>query len=211
MRLLKECMVSLVNELSLSGVAAQPPEPDIGSAAVRLGRYGWVAARMFETVGAWVASTPEPEVKVFFGTVTAEWAWHAELWRERLPELREIDRSALLVSPGAAADRVFALLEGLEATASRLAGLDALCARLEVIFTIHEQAADTVRDAPTLRTLRLVQSDLASSRAKIAELQETLVTPDTLDGEIAEEIRALDTQLEQTIEAICAKSPPVRA
>ena len=47
----------------------------------------WIAVEelLFETLGRWARELPDPAVKRLFGTWCHRHAWHAELWRGRLP------------------------------------------------------------------------------------------------------------------------------
>mgnify|MGYP003403007899 CR=1 FL=1 len=53
----------------------------------RIGHHAWIEMRLFETVGAWVASVSEPEVKALLAAQSHHHAWHAELWHGLLPGL----------------------------------------------------------------------------------------------------------------------------
>jgi hypothetical protein len=63
--------------------------------ARRAGHYRWVELRLFEVLGGWVAGVPEVELKPWLSTRSYRHAWHAELWEQRLPELRGMDRDQL--------------------------------------------------------------------------------------------------------------------
>ena len=47
----------------------------------------WIAVEelLFETLGRWARELPDPSIKRLFGTWCHRHAWHAELWRDRLP------------------------------------------------------------------------------------------------------------------------------
>ena len=57
---------------------------DLGRRARR-----WIAVEelLFETLGRWARKLPDPAVKRLFGTWCHRHAWHAELWRDRLPSV----------------------------------------------------------------------------------------------------------------------------
>ena len=53
--------------------------------ARRIARARWLEERCFEVLGGWVASTPEPEVKLVLARQSHHHAWHAELFERVLP------------------------------------------------------------------------------------------------------------------------------
>ena len=67
---------------------------DVEESARRVGIYKWIEMRLFETLGGWVATVPELDVKLVLGRHCYHHAWHAELWDKRLPELREMNTDA---------------------------------------------------------------------------------------------------------------------
>jgi hypothetical protein len=42
---------------------------------------------LFRTLGAWVADEPDPSRQRWFATAAHRHAWHAELWRQRRPQI----------------------------------------------------------------------------------------------------------------------------
>ena len=47
----------------------------------------WIAVEdlLFETLGRWARVLPEPTIKQVMATWCHRHAWHAEVWRDRLP------------------------------------------------------------------------------------------------------------------------------
>jgi hypothetical protein len=128
----------------------------------------WIAVEdlLFEALGRWSRELPgAPAARRAFGTWCGRHAWHAELWRERLPAGPGHDggddveawiaplRNAL-DDVGTAAEAVAAL------TASVLPALDAAVAE-------HRDAVDPLLDGPTARVLDLVAADLTSERVDL--------------------------------------------
>ena len=74
-----------------------PGSFDVAETARRVGNYKWTEMKLFEALGGWVATVPELDVKMRFGTHCYHHAWHAELWHKRLPELREMKPERLTV------------------------------------------------------------------------------------------------------------------
>ena len=160
-----------------SGVSG--PDPDIASTITRLGAYVWIEARLFEVVGGWVTSTPEPAVTVYFGALTAEIAGHAQLWHERLPQLREVSRESLVVAPGPRSVAAMDALALVEGSVPRLEALGLIADHLLGLYAGHERHASPVRDAPMLRTVTIVSADHRAMAHAASALRKTLVTEGT--------------------------------
>ena len=171
--------------------AVPGPAPDIASAITRLGSYVWIEARLFEVVGAWVTTTPEPAAKVYFGAVTTELAGHAQLWHERLPQLREVSRESLIVAPGSRSVAVMDALASIDGTVLRLEALAAVVDHLLGVYAGHERDASVVRDAPMLRTVAIVCADHRAMTRSAPALCKTLVTEDTTGTPRSDQMLAL--------------------
>jgi hypothetical protein len=133
---------------------------DITEAARRVGALAWTEQRLFEVVGGWVASTPEPDVKLLFARASRHHGDHALALAAVLPDTRDHDPVAL-VAP--ADDDPSGGLGG-DTTDVRL---DALV----VVLSRHVEAIDgfvtdtaPIRDGPALRVVGLV---VAEDRAEI--------------------------------------------
>lgn len=158
-----------------------PATFDVAETARRAGRAVWVEQLMFEVLGRWVAVTPEPHVKQRFAVECHRHAWHAELWRERLPELEETPPDHMTAHPGAAmaefADALDA--DGLD-TLERLVGV-ARVLLPHCISAYSHQLHNTSRvtDAPTARVLDLVVADeIEDWRLGELLMQSVLTTPE---------------------------------
>jgi hypothetical protein len=130
--------------------------------ARRLGAQRWVALRLFETLGGWLATTPEPTVKAMFATHCHHHAWHAELLHARLPNLNGAGVAGFTAPPpdGPLAAEVDALAQAAT-TADRLhAVYGVLLPALIAECTAHLEATNAITDGPTARVLTLVQRDL---------------------------------------------------
>jgi hypothetical protein len=148
---------------------------DLHATARRAGAARWLDARLFEVVGGWVASVPEPAVKIAFSTQAAHHGWHATLWAERLPSLHDVDPGDwVAAAPGV--EPALARLSEATGTVERLVGMHrVLLPRLAAAHAEHFEAASPVADGPTLRTLRLVlQDELEDQRAGERLLQSLL-------------------------------------
>ena len=159
-------------------------DPTDGTGAVPLvdlarivGGYRWIEARLFEVVGGWVSSTEEPGVKVLLDAHARQHAWHAELWTQRLPHLRELDVDELTAPATPELGGVLDRVGSLPTTVERVAALHrVLVPRLVVAYEAHLAVTTAVTDAPVTRALELVLHDERRAwRAGEAALQGLLV------------------------------------
>jgi hypothetical protein len=143
------------------------PVMDIHEAARRVGALAWTEQRLFEVVGTWVASTPEPEAKLLFARLSRYHGDHALALAAVLPDTRDHDPSQL-VTPGG--DDTTARLDAAAATPERLAGLVEVVT--EQVTTLDLLLADgsPVRDGPALRVARLVRDEDAAEVEAVAAL-----------------------------------------
>jgi hypothetical protein len=142
-----------------------------------IGSHRWCEARLFEILGSWVASTPEIEAKLLLDRHGQHHAWRADQWWDRLPVLADVDRDALvvpLVPHGAAAADYLA---GLEGTVPRLAAVYRMSLpRLVAAYQHHRSRANPASDAAVIRTLDLLQRDVANDWQEGELLLQDLVT-----------------------------------
>jgi hypothetical protein len=169
---------------------------DVESAARRLGHYKWFEMRLFEVLGRWTALTPEHDVKARLGRNSAHHAWHAELFHRRLPELADLHPAGLTVPPNEAmAEFVEALSAPTDpgSTLERLVGVYRVAVPWAAsAYTFHLHRASGVADAPTMRSLELVLTDLtADVRDGEMLVQSFLIGPDDVDRAV-EHQRALE-------------------
>ena len=147
--------------------------------ARRAAHAQWIEERIFETLGAWSTSVPEPEAGLLFARHASHHAWHAQLWAERRPELRE--RSV----DGPLDERWIRFVAALRAPADdrtvlKLAGIYRVALpRLVGGYTAHLEVASPVADEPVARVLELVLRDeLDDWREGEMFLQSLLTTAD---------------------------------
>jgi hypothetical protein len=131
--------------------------------ARRVGGYQWLEMQMFEILGSWVKTIPEHPVKLRLGADCYHHSWHAELWQQRLPELRElaVDRLVAPVSPQLMAC-VAAVREpqGQDQTLEKLVGAYRVLIPYKIsMYTDHLRKASLVSDGPIIRTLTLALND----------------------------------------------------
>ena len=152
----------------------------------------WIETKLFEALGGWVATVPELDVKMRLGTHCYHHAWHADIFRKRLPELREMRPERLSVPPNDAMLEFAAALvepEAPELTIEKLVGVyRVLLPHKIAAYTFHRSSTSAITDAPTIRLLNFVlQDELDDWRDGEMLLQSLLDTP-------AEVRRAADRQ-----------------
>jgi hypothetical protein len=162
----------------------------IARTATLVGAYRWAEHRLFELTGAWAAEPSPPAVQVHLDEVSAQHAWHAELWADRLPVLDWFDPDRVTV-PFGSAGPLFDALGDLAEPVRRLAGLyRVVVPRLVAGYDHHLARTVPATDGPVIRTLRLVGRDEVDAwRAGEARLQALLTSP-------AEASAAADAQRE---------------
>lgn len=144
----------------MSDTATGTAWPDLHATARRAGASRWLAGRLFEILGGWVAEVPEPEVKIVLATQASHFGWHATLWTERLPTLHDVDRAGWIGPATAEIEEAVASIAAATATIERLVGVHrVLLPRVAAAHAQHLGVASPVADAPTIRTLRLVLQD----------------------------------------------------
>jgi len=128
----------------------------------RIVHYKWVEERLSAALGGWVATIPELDVKAMLGPHCYQHAWHADLWRQRLPELKEAneDRSE------PANDAFVTFMDELtspedpDLTVEKLAGIyRVLVPHLLAVYTYHRHVTSDIVDAPTVRILGFMLDD----------------------------------------------------
>lgn len=148
-------------------------------AATVAGHARWLETRLFEVVGKWAEVEPDPGVKAMLASQSLHHAWHAEVWRDRLPRVPHLDAEALTVPAG---PRVVALVDGLAATTGRGQTVERLVALARVVLPGLLRAygerlvsAHPLADAPTVRWLRHVVADETTAVAEAAARLGTLL------------------------------------
>ena len=140
-----------------------PGSFDVAESARRVGHYKWVETKLFEALGGWIATVPELDVKLRFGTHCYKHAWHAELWHKRLPELREMNPDRLTVPANDALVRFVEALtepEAADQTIEKLVGVyRVFIPHFIAAYTYHRNSTSEITDAPTIRSLNFALQD----------------------------------------------------
>lgn len=128
----------------------------------RIVNYKWCEQQFSAALGGWGATIPELDVKAMLGRHTYEHAWHADLWRQRLPELREANEDR--AEPANDAFKHF--MEELtspdapDVTIEKLVGIyRVLVPHLMAVYTFHQKVTSDIVDAPTVRILKFMLDD----------------------------------------------------
>lgn len=148
--------------------------------ATRAANYMWTEAKLFETLGGWVDQVAEPDVAVMLARHSHHHAWHAEMWRDRIPELVHLNPDR---TPLPANHDWTRLVEALDTTDSDKPTLDRLVGVYRVViphlvaaYGFHLRHTNPVADANTIRTLRLVISDLTEDWQEGEESLQRLIS-----------------------------------
>ena len=171
-----------------------PGSFDVAESARRVGHYKWVETKLFEALGGWIATVPELDVKMRFGTHCYKHAWHAELWHKRLPELREMNPDRLTQPPN---DELVAFMaamtepEDADLTIEKLVGVyRVLIPHKIAAYTFHLNNTSEITDAPTIRSLRFALADEHDDwRDGEMLLQSLIASDDEVDRAAAHQAR----------------------
>lgn len=118
---------------------------------------------MFEVLGAWVADTEPPPLRLLFDRHSRHCSWRAAQWWDRLPVLADTERSSLCAPASPALARLVGNLHELTRPVDRLAGAYRVALpRVWAGYQSHRQAASEPGDGSTIRTLEIVSADIAA-------------------------------------------------
>lgn len=136
---------------------------DLEATARLVGHYQWIEMQLFEVMGGWVQAVDDLEVKQLLATQSHHHAWHAQLWHQQLPELRELDSEALVAPPN---EELVAFVQALREPATPSTTVEKLVGVYRVLvphkitaYTRHLEAASMVTDGPTIRVLEVILRD----------------------------------------------------
>lgn len=128
----------------------------------RIVNYKYAEQHLSAALGGWVATIPELDVKAMFGPHCYQHAWHADLWRQRLPELRESNEDRAEPANEAFAQFMEELTspDDADATIEKLVGIyRVLVPHLLAVYTFHQKVTSDIVDAPTVRILKFMLDD----------------------------------------------------
>ena len=163
---------------------------DLHERAARLGHCTWVERRCFEILGAWSTDTTPATVAVHFGTMSRRHGWHAELLRDRLPELASVDAESLVRAPGSGTER---LLDGLAGCGADGDGLARCVGTYQVVLPLLvgayrelQSQLSSVAEPSLVRWLRIVIDDDLQEWADGELLLRSLLVDDAAVGAASE-------------------------
>src|SRR6476659_956814 len=147
----------------------------VEESARRVGTYKWLEMRLFESLGGWVATVPELDVKLVLGRHCYHHEWHAELMDKRLSQ--------------PANDGIVAFVDALrepeapEHTIEKLVGVfRVLLPRKIAAYTYHLNGTSRITDSPTQRSLGfMLQDEFEDWREGEMLLQSLIETPEELE------------------------------
>jgi hypothetical protein len=127
----------------------------------------WIAVEelLFETLGGWARRLADPPTQRVFGTWCHRHAWHAELWRSRLPTVDaagDDDDVDAWIAPLRSA------MNGVTTADEAIAVLrHSVLPALRGAVAEHRDAIDPLLDGPTARILDLVAADLSAEERQL--------------------------------------------
>jgi hypothetical protein len=128
----------------------------------RIVHYKYAEQHLSAALGGWVATIPELDVKAMFGPHCYQHAWHADLWRARLPELRETreDRAEPVNEAFETFMTELTSPDGPDETIEKLVGVyRVLVPHLLATYSFHQRVTSDIVDAPTVRILKFMIDD----------------------------------------------------
>jgi hypothetical protein len=139
------------------------------------GHARWLEDRLFAVAGEWVGAEADAAAKAVFSAHSLRHAWHASVWRDRLPRVAHLDADALTVPASSA---VAAVVD--ELAAATTAGADATLERLTLLAQVLEvmiaayrdraARAHPLADGPTVRWLAFVMADEVAALDEVRAL-----------------------------------------
>jgi hypothetical protein len=131
------------------------------AAGRQIGAFRWIEKQLFHILGSWSTKVSEPTVKVMLDEQSFEFAWHAELWADRLPEHRGLTPQGLTAPASTAIAAFFRELVDLTDKTSSIEKL-AIIYRVVIPRLVTTYSSYLGQDAgtdATQRALRLVLAD----------------------------------------------------
>jgi hypothetical protein len=146
------------------------PGMNLDESARRLGGLVWTERRLFELLGGWVVSTPEPDIKLALAHTSRRHGDHALTLGDLLPDTRDHDPESL-VAPPDGGDGAFAAAAAAATTAERLDAVEARIAPAHLgALEAYLADASPVRDGPAIRVVGAVLAEDAAALGALAAL-----------------------------------------
>jgi hypothetical protein len=133
---------------------------ELGAAARH---YAAFERRLFEVLGGWVPTAPEPEVKLVLRAHSFQHAWHAELWDDLAPRTGPAPMAGAGAGVGAGMADLHSVLDTVAARTSsveRLVGAyEVVLPKLVQAYTHLADRAQPASDGPLVRALERMLAD----------------------------------------------------
>ncbi|HUJ66165.1 MAG TPA: hypothetical protein VLX59_11540 [Acidimicrobiales bacterium] len=160
------------------------------------GGHCWLERRLFEVLGGWVGSTPEPAVKLLFDRHSGHHAWRAGQWWERLPVLADVDRQSLVAPEPAGLAEIVDMLAAASSPAARLAGTYRFALpRLWSRYAHHLSLTGAAADGSSIRTLEMVMTDVGADWRQGEVLLQGMLRQPELVRAASHAVAQLETRL----------------
>ncbi len=151
------------------------PMPLVEQVAV-LGAAVWTEERLSGLEAAWSADEPDPEVAVHLDTNGRHHRWHAERFRDCLPDSPALDAAGHVRAPSPGWEAVLDDRHERDGTAARLVVLERVVGRTVAGYEALARRLTSVADGATLRAIDHVLDDqraeLDSTRALLARYRD---------------------------------------
>ena len=169
----------------------------VDASARRIRRYRWLEERVMRILGGWIALTPELPAKLLFGRHVWDCAQHADLWGQRLPELRSPAHRGEPPSEG-----FVRLMDRIDARDARHETVERIVAIYRLVkphliaaYEAHLAEANAIYEPPTRRILdRCLQEERRRVAAGAVVLERLLAKGgqpvDEWEGSLGEELIA---------------------
>jgi hypothetical protein len=134
----------------------------VEESVARIVNYKWCEQQLSAALGGWVATIPELDVKTLLGPHCYQHAWHADLWRQRLPELKEPNEHRAEPANDAFVTFMKEVTspDDQDLTIEKLVGIyRVVVPHLLAVYTFHQRVTSDIVDAPTVRSLKFMLDD----------------------------------------------------
>src|SRR5262245_29056106 len=160
--------------------------------------FRWIDVRFMEMLAAWVPTTPEMEVKLVLGAHIWDVAQHADALGRRTQELRLPLHHGLEPSRGYV--ELLSELASTPETGNRIAGFyDCLLPGQDRRFRDYLGRIDVLLDAPTVRILERIMTDVTRMIAESRALRDEVPAVKLADGKWLEDLRERESGLGDVI------------
>ena len=160
--------------------------------------FRWIEVRLMEMLAAWVPTTPELEAKLVLGAHIWEAAQHADILGRRANELRLPLHDSLEPAPAYVA--WLAEVGAVTDTAKRIAGFyDGILHGLDARYRDYVDRVDVLLDAPTVRIVERISTDIARMVRESQELREEVPAVKLSDTTWLDALKERETRIRDIV------------